>query len=62
MVAGDLIKFKFKYETSPDVFIYPGDLGIVKSSAMWYIYILHLKTGKEILLKKDEIQILELQC
>ena len=61
MVAGDLVKFRFKYETAPDVFIYPGDLGLVKSKALWYVHILHFKTGNEILLKKDELQILEVQ-
>ena len=61
MVVGDLVKFKFKYEPNINVYIRAGDLGIVKSKAMWYLEIMHLKSGTTLLLKTSEIDILEVQ-
>jgi len=62
MVAGDLVKFKFKYEPMVDVFIYPGDLGVIKSKALWFVEVLHLNSGTTILLKSGEFKILEKVC
>lgn len=59
MGIGDIVKFKFQYETGPDNFIYPGEIGLIKSKALCYITVLHLKSGREVFLKKDEIEILE---
>ena len=61
MGVGDIVTFKFQYEPSPDNFIYPGDIGLIKSKALWYVTVLHLKSGKEIFLKEDEIETLELK-
>ena len=59
MGIGDIVTFKFQYETKPDVFIYPGEIGLIKSKALWYVTVLHFKSGREIFLKEDEIEIME---
>lgn len=59
MGVGDIVTFKFQYETEPDNFINPGEIGLIKSKALWYVTVLHLKSGKEIFLKEDEIEIME---
>jgi len=61
MVVGDLVKFKFKYEPNINVYIRPGDLGIVKNKTMWYLEVMHLKSGATLILKTSEIEILEVQ-
>lgn len=61
MVIGDLVKFKFKYEPNINVYIRPGDLGIVKNTAMWYLEVMHLNSGATLILKTSEIDILEVQ-
>ena len=59
MVIGDLVKFKFTFELASGRFIKPGELGIIKSKAMWYIYVHHIDSGECITVKESNVKKLE---
>ena len=59
MVTGDLVKFKFTFELASGRLIKPGELGIIKSKAMWYIYVLHIDSGECITMKETNVRKLE---
>ena len=60
MVTGDLVKFKFTFELASGTLIKPGELGIIKSKAMWYIYVLHVNSGECITVKEANVKKLEI--
>lgn len=59
MVIGDMVKFRFKYETPYAGYIKPGDMGLVVKQTKQYVVVLHFGLGQEITLKKKELQKLE---
>jgi len=59
MVIGDIVKFRFKYETPHSGYIKSGELGLVVDQEKQYVVVLHLGLGQEIILKKKELQKLE---
>ena len=59
MVIGDIVEFRFKYETPHAEYIKPGELGLIVNNVKQYVVVLHLGSGQEITLKKKELQKLE---
>lgn len=59
MVIGDMVKFRFKYETPHAGYIKPGELGLIVDQTKQYVVVLHLGLWEEITLKKKELQKLE---
>ena len=60
MVTGDLVKFKFTFELPSGKLIKPGELGVIESKAMWYVNVLHIRSGEYITMKEANIRKLEI--